>query len=303
MEVIKTKDVRNIPYHLVGKILIMINFIRYSLLGYRTPRTFSLDQINRSIHYDLKVVENWIKHLADYSKTDTLLKDKVILELGVGPDLGIGAILVTLGVKKYVAFDVHALAKSTPYEFYGRLFDTVKEKYPECDVDYLKDQFMKCQKGEDAKIQYIVDKNFEISRIKDKFDIVFSQAAFEHFTHMEKTVEELSSVVKSGGVLVTEIDLKTHTGWIRDRDPLNVYRHSDSFWNLFKFQGSVNRVRTFTYKELLEKNGWFDIEIKPLTILEDGYIEKVMPSLNKKFRNLDSSEMKLLSVMVMARKK
>ena len=170
-------------------------------------------------------------------------------------------------------------------------------------MDLLKEHLDKCYKGKNDRISYIVDNNFEISKIKDKFDIVFCQASFQQFTNVEKSFIELSSVVKNGGVLVTEIDLKTHTRWIRDRDPLNIYRYNDFFWNLFSFKGSPNRIRAFEYKELLEKNGWSNIEIEPLTVLDDEYMDKVKPYLNKKFKKMNSSEMKMLNIMLMATKK
>lgn len=303
MRIVKPKYVENIQYYFIGAVLIILNYVRHSLFGYKTPRTFLINEIDRSINYDFKVVDEWNEYLCSYSREISPLKNKVILELGPGPDLGIGLILLALGVKKYIALDVNELAKSVPFEFYGKLFERLKDRYPDCDIEYLKEQLGKCYKREDAAISYIVDKNFEVSKITDKVDIIFSQAAFEHFTNGKKTFWEISSVVNQGGYLITVIDLKTHTGWIRDRDPLNIYRYSDFFWNLFKFKGSPNRIRAFEYKNMLEKNEWLDIKIEPLTILEEGYLKKVKLSLNTKFRNMDSSEMKMLTIMLMARKR
>lgn len=59
----------------------------------------------------------------------------------------------------------------------------------------------------------------------------------------------------------------------------------------------------FGYKDMLEKKGWVDVIIEPVAVVEEEYLKKVKPMLNKKFRNMDSSEMKILGVMLMARKK
>lgn len=303
MEIIRPKDIKNRNYYFIGGICVILNYIRHKLFGYRTPRTFSIDQIDRAIDYDFKVVENWGSFLNDYAKETGLLKGKKVLELGVGPDLGTGFILLAKGVKKYTALDVHELAKTAPINFYKKLFNRLKEMHPDCDVEYLKEQLNKCYKKEDCSVRYIVDRNFEISKIKDKFDIVFSQAAFEHFINVERIISELSSVVNDGGILITEIDLKTHTRWLRNKDPLNIYRYNTFFWDIFSFKGSLNRIRALEYKDILKKNGWFGIKIEPLTVLADEYLEKVKPSLNEKFRQLDSSEMKMLSIMLMAKKK
>jgi len=302
MKIIRPRDSNNKNYYLIGGLIIILNYIRHKLFGYKTPRPFSIDQIDRAVDYDFNVIENWVSFLNKYSNKSVSLRGKTVLELGVGPDLGTGPILLAKGVEKYTAVDVFDLANTTPVKFYKKLFDRLEIIYPDCDIENIKEQLNKCYKREDSNLKYIVDKNFEISKIRDKFDIVFSQAAFEHFTDAERVIAELSSIVKDGGVLITEIDLQTHTRWIHDRDPLNVYRYNNLFWNLFRFKGSLNRTRAFEYKGLLEKNNWVDIKIEPLTILDDKYLEKVRPTLNKKFRQMDFSEIKMLSIMLMATK-
>ena len=301
-KIVYPKSIKNTPYHFTGLLFIMLNYIRHKLTGYNTPRTFSIEQIDQAINYDFKVAETWLQYLDHYTDQQDFFKDKVILELGPGADLGISLILLAMGVKKYIEFDVNQLDRSTPAEFYEKLLNILKNKYPNIDIPYLKEQLDGCRSGPGDRIKYIVDKNFTMSQVEDKVDIVFSQAAFEHFTDVEKTFRELSNLVKEGGTLVAEIDLKTHTRWIKDRDPLNIYRYNEFFWELFNFKGSPNRVRTFKYKELLEKNGWVDIEIAPLTILEEKYLEKIMPSLSKNFKEMPSSEMKMLSIILMAKK-
>lgn len=302
MKITKPKQIKNWQYYFIGVGMLLLNYFRHKFLGYTTPRTFSIKQISRAVEYDFKVSEEWIKYLSEYLKQTNFLREKVILELGPGPDLGIGLVLLAAGVKKYIALDVHKLSTSTPLAFYNKLLIQIKNKYPNCNIDYLKEQLDKCHKNENAALSYVVDENFEISKIREKFDIIFSQAAFEHFTNVKKTFKELNSVVSEGSILVTVIDLKTHTRWIRDEDPLNIYRYSDFFWNLFKFKGSPNRIRVFEYKELLERNGWYDIQIIPTNVLEDEYMSKVMPTLHKRFRDMEPSEMKILSIMLMAKK-
>ena len=103
-------------------------------------------------------------------------------------------------------------------------------------------------------------------------------------------------------MLYSHVDMNTHTRWIKDIDPLNIYRYSDLFWNMFKFKGSPNRVRISEYKEQLEKNKWLDITIEARTILDDDYVAKVIQTLDKRFRGLGLDEMKILSFVVMSSK-
>jgi len=109
-------------------------------------------------------------------------------------------------------------------------------------------------------------------------------------------------ILNSGGYLIAVIDLKTHTGWIRDKDPLNIYRYSGWYYNTFKFTGSPNRLRSFEYVELIRKNSWFDVIIEPLQTLDLGYVEKVKPYLNSEFRNFQVGELSILSIMLFAKR-
>ena len=95
-------------------------------------------------------------------------------------------------------------------------------------------------------------------------DMVFSQAAFEHFDDIESTILQLNKVCKSGATFVAEINLKTHSRWIRDKDPNNIYRYPEWLYNMFRFRGIPNRVRPFQYREVLESYGWTDITITQL---------------------------------------
>ncbi|MFH1563365.1 MAG: hypothetical protein ABIF11_08130 [Nitrospirota bacterium] len=260
-----------------------------------------MTEVKKAIEYDFNIVNHWIKVLDEYSGSKSSLKGKTILELGPGADLGIGIIILMKEAKKYNALDINNLVEAVPEQFYEELFryiKTIKDK--KIDIDYLRSQLKLTQVRENDKLNYWVSKDFDISIFAEEdIDLVFSQAAFEHFDNIEKTISQLK-FLKSGTILIAEVDLKTHTMWIRDLDPLNIYRYSDFIYNLFKFSGSPNRVRPFEYKEIFEKCGWTNIKIMPLTKLEEGYLQ-VNKSLNKRFQD-KINQMDFLSIMICATK-
>lgn len=303
MKILQPQDIRNKLYHVVGDICIVLNYIRHNLSGYKTPRPFDVSEIEKAIDYDFRIVERWNNYLNGYLNDNEPFKDKIVLELGPGPDLGAGLILLAKGAKKYIALDVHNLATSTPVKLYVKLFEKFKRAFNDVIINEIKGELEKFQKGENSKIEYIVDKDFKISRIKEKVDLVISQVAFEHFDNIDKTISELDSIIKEGGTLYAHVDMNTHTRWIKDRDPLNIYRFSDVVWELFKFKGSPNRLRVPQYQSALERNDWENIVIEPRTVLEEQYVEKVRYTLSKRFRKYDISEMKVLSFILMATKK
>jgi hypothetical protein len=134
-----------------------------------------------------------------------------------------------------------------------------------------------------------------------KVDFIFSQAAFEHFEDVSKTVKDISLISKSGTILISVVDLKTHSRWIRDKDPNNIYRYSKWVYNLFTTSGSPNRVRPYQYKEMLEENGWKNVVIKPRKTLDDKKYNLVKNHFNKKF--LDAkNQMSYLGIWLCATK-
>jgi len=300
----KTSHIRrfysNNFYYITGLSFLFLNKIRHSLQGYKTPRTFSVSDYNRAIEYDFDVIDNWRKFLKIYSPDNSTFKNKTLLELCPGEDLGIGVVSLAYGAKKYNAIDINPLAKITPKEFYKKLFNHIERKYKK-NVSSIEKDIDKIHENE--RINYVHCKKFDLSVFnKENIDLVFSQAAFEHFESAEKTLISLSKIAKSGTILITEIDLKTHTRWLRDFDPLNIYRYSDSIYNFFKFSGSPNRMRPNEYEEILEKNDWENIKMIPLNILDSENLSKVQKKININFRD-KKNQMDYLSIMLCATKK
>jgi len=57
--------------------------MRFALLGYRVPRGFPFNHINRAIINDFNVVQR-LKYLSDYAGETNPLRDKTVLNSGVG---------------------------------------------------------------------------------------------------------------------------------------------------------------------------------------------------------------------------
>ncbi len=235
------------------------------LRGYSSPRPFQIADIERCISYDIKVVEEWLTQLASY-RAGTSLNGKSILELGPGEDMGVGVYLLAKGAAMYNACDVHNLTGRAPPNFYTALLDRIEAVHPAVERRVLQSQVDDARQGKPSKLRVVVRSDFNLvsSFAAGSIDLVFSQAAFEHFEDMDRTARELAVVCKPGAVMVAEIDLKTHSRWIRDQDPNNIYRYSDSLYRAFGFRGMPNRVRPYQYRQIFERNGWGDVSITPI---------------------------------------
>lgn len=302
--VIKPSRVHNTFYYLVGGFLLCVNKVRHAVQGYTRPRPFSIHDFQRAIRYDRMVVDLWTRHLNDYLGAEVDLNGKTVLELGPGADLGVGILLLQKGIKKYNAIDVNNLVQSVPDQFYEELFSHIEHALPNraVNVDFLRLQLRQALSGKGDRINYVHRRDFDTAIFNNEgIDLIFSQAAFEHFDDVRATVTQLSRVVKSGAVLIAFVDLQTHTRWIREADPLNIYRFSDWAYNTLKFLGSPNRLRPYQYKKILTENGWINIQIQPTAILDKEYFARVSPTLYKRFRNSEQ-QMDCLGVMIKATK-
>ena len=295
---------RNFFYFIFGLAILILNKIRYFIKGYTSPRPFDISQTKQAIDYDTGVVKHWLTFLASYTDGTVAIKDKTVLELGPGADLGIGLILIYMGAKKYNSLDVNNLVGTVPQSFYDELFNEIPVKIGDGfeTIDNLKQQLALTNAGNNEKLNYVCRDDFDIRTFgKNNIDIVFSQAAIEHFDDIERTFQQLSEVVKAGGILIAEIDLNTHTRWLRDVDPLNIYRYPDWLYEALKFRGAPNRVRPSKYIKALEENGWEKIYMQPLTVISKPYHLKSRPHLARQFRS-DNAQMEYLTIIVCATK-
>jgi SAM-dependent methyltransferase len=294
-------------YYLAGLALMLLNKIRHAIRGYKTPRPFSSKHADLTANYSHEIVRHWLSFLLAYTnRTEAdILRGKNVVELGPGGDLGAGLSLLARGAGSYKALDANPLAFSAPDEAYHKLFELLRKEGLSFDTeDLIKELRGALFSGGSERMKYICRKDFDLLAAlgRDSADLVFSQAAFEHFDEPEKVISQLSETAKSGAVLVTEIDLKTHTRWIRDADPQNIYRYGESLYRGLSFMGSPNRLRPRDYRVMLEKHGWYNVEILPLSKLDASYVQDLRGSLNQRFRD-PVNDMEYLSIMLCATKK
>jgi len=292
--------VRDVSLYIAGVIFLALAKAKNLLRGYSSPRTFRLEDTDRSIAYDLKVVDEWLMHLGEYTGGNHSARGKAILELGPGADLGVGLYLLAKGAAIYSACDVNDLAQYAPASFYAALLDRIAALQPGADRRFLESQLDHARQRKPSTLRVVVRSDFDLeaSFPAASMDMVFSQAAFEHFEDIDRTVRQLAAVCKSGATLVAEIDLKTHSRWIRDKDPNNIYRYPNALYRVFGFRGMPNRMRPYQYRQIFERHGWGDVSIKPIEHAKTPHNAAAMDAQFQDPRN----QLEYLSIVLCATK-
>ena len=152
-------------------------------------------------------------------------------------------------------------------------------------IDRLR-QIIANQFGEsDGPLAYRCLPSFDLSILPEKsIDLLFSHSTLEHLDCVRQSLEQLTRVAAPGCILVAQIDLQTHTRWIRDVDPLNIYRYQPGLYKALSFSGSPNRLRPPDYAVILESTGWTNPHLYPRRVLDTEYVRQVEDSLAPGFR-------------------
>jgi SAM-dependent methyltransferase len=245
-------------YFSAGVLFLALAKIKNRLLGYTTPKPFSFAEADRCIDYDIAVADEFLGHLKSVGGS---IDGKRLLELGPGSDLGVGLYLVARGATDYTAFDRFPYAGFAPAEFYDSFSQRLRSRGLSASME---------------NVRFVADNEFRLRSVvaPGSIDIAFSNAAFEHFDDVDNTIAELTDVVKPKGLLVATIDLQTHSRWIRDTDPNNIYRYPQWLYRWFYFPGQPNRMRPDQYITLLQKRGWTDISIVSAVRMDERYCSR-----------------------------
>lgn len=294
----------NAKCYACGFWILYLNKIRYAVKGYGTPRTFSESDINRSVDYGIKVFNSYYSAIEKYTKERSYINGRKILELGPGSDLSVGLLFLASGATRYCAFDANNLLPNTPPSFYKYFFDRLTSEFlindrRLADLQQSLDNF---NDNRPTDLDYVCNTAFDITSLKpNKFDLVVSNAAFEHFEDINKTIRQLSELTGPGAVFIATIDFKTHSRWIRDIDPLNIYRYNDRLYSMVKYRGIPNRVRPHEYISTLKEHGWIDIQFEKANVASAEYLNRVSGNLAIRFKD-QAAEMETLSGLLMARR-
>ncbi|GAA1012025.1 hypothetical protein Aple_014180 [Acrocarpospora pleiomorpha] len=238
----------------------LANAVRHRGKAYRRPRPYTTEEVGRSVDYVVAVVDRWEE---DGVRSWEGLR---VLELGPGPDLGTGAVILSRGAASYTAADLFPLAEDAGSRYYDALGERLGVPV---DLD---------------RIGYHVTAFPGLPGLDGPYDVVVSSAALEHFEDVPATFARLAELAAPNATMTHHVDGMVHMRGIRPRDPLNLLRYSDWTYRRMSFPGVPNRLRASDYLAAAEATGW-RARIVPGRVATDAYVERVRPGLARPFRD------------------
>lgn len=296
--------IKNIFYYWFGIVIMTLVKIKTKIFGYIRPRPISKRKTYKNLAYDNKVINDLKKRLTEILGLEYDFNGKNILEIGPGPDLGTGLLFKTFGAAHYTGVDRFELVNDNDV-FYDSLLaslgDNQKAKISGT-VGLIKEALKKNRKEISLPgFEYLNVPVEEISeKLNLKYDFIFSNAVLEHVENPTQAFKAMFEALRAGGLIYHEIDFQTHTGCLRDRDPLNILRYEKKIYDIFKCAGSPNRLRLDDYIEIAEEQGFKDIKHTITNKIRESEAMKAKDSLAAEFMGYPLPTLGVLSAALVA---
>jgi hypothetical protein len=293
-----TARLKNSAWFAGGLAALALVAAKHRLWGYATPTDFPATDWRRSARNVASIVENY-RRSAEIDGRKFRFEGARVLELGPGQTLGAGVLMAGLGVMSYRAVDAFPLAQSTAPGFYAALAEG-----PLADgLDRAKvaAAARAVAAGEPSLISFSHDARFDIGKLAGdrRFDLIVSNAAFEHFDDVDRTIGELSQCAAGGALFMAMIDFQTHTRFVREKDPNNIYRFPQPIYRALRFPGQPNRRRPRDYVRSLTQKGWINVSVRSVDTASSDYTAWTRDGLAAEFRE-PGCDMHILTGVVVA---
>jgi hypothetical protein len=280
-----TPFLRSLEMMILGLGFLGLAWSKDRLRGYATPNTVAKSDVEGQIAYVLDIFAS----LRGFMPPEFDLRGRDVLELSPGASRGNGVLFLAMGARSYHAIDVFDLAANEDPAIHELLLDRFAEGI---EADRERARAVMRNPG-DRRFGYAVGRDFDIPRLAEgrTFDLIVSCAAFEHYDSVPDAVAGLTQVAKPGCETVHIIDLQTHSRWIRDHDPNNIYRYSELIYRFFRFPGQPNRQRPADYARAFKTQGWSDIRFVPSRTIGPDLREVSLRGLAARFAGQDDMTM------------
>jgi SAM-dependent methyltransferase len=246
--------------------------VNYGLLE-ATPQ-----QAREAAEYAVRIAKSYVDALPGGLKG---LHGKSALELGPGTSFATALILRCWGARKVAVSDrfLSPFRSSYHVPIYRNVVELLRNQHPACNVA----AFEACIAAEAHVSSAITALHASLEMFErdatQKFDIVLSNAVFEHLFSPLRAFRGLWNITADGGVGLHQVDFRDHRNFDR---PLE-YLLLDEFTFVEMLQevhGECgNRLRPHQMEAMFKKVGFSTVRFRPNLWATEDYLADLMPRL------------------------
>jgi hypothetical protein len=220
------------------------------------------------------------------AEASSILEGKRILEYGPGDALGVALLLYAHGADSVECVD--RFPRHTHSEkavgIYQAILDGLDPVRRARAARAFKQGGNPASGFREEAIEYRVTPD-GLSGRRSIYDLIVSRAVLALVNRLDRTIEDIATGLRPGGLSVHKVDLSSH-GLDRYR-PLDFLSWPESLYRLmYSRKGRPNRWRVDKYRELVERAGLTCKKLEPTGQVGAGEVEGLLPSLPSPFRSV-----------------
>ena len=261
----------------------------------------SAEAIARDVGYALQVADFYLGALPAGALS---LRGARVLELGPGASLGSALVLACHGAAVTVA-DRFLSPWDPDYHgpFFRALLARLAVERPELDTGPVR-ALLEAGDWVERGVTGLPHGSEDLHAVPAaSFDLVLSNAVFEHVEDVPAALANLARVTRPGGFGVHQVDFRDHRDFARPLEFLTL--DAGAFRDVFvERKGECgNRWRFGALAEAFVDAGFALVEARPNMHADADYLEDLAPRLHGDFRALPASELGVLSGCLLVRRR
>ncbi|MEP6607081.1 MAG: methyltransferase domain-containing protein [Burkholderiaceae bacterium] len=209
------------------------------------------------------------------------LRNRAVLELGPGPNLGAALVLLCWGAEHVAVADRFLVPFTLSYHvlLYQKLIDLLSERFPGVPLDPVLEVIKRKKHAAKGLTTYSSSLEALADAGDRSFDVTASNAVFEHLFDPRAAIGALYQLTACGGIGLHQVDFRDHRDFSR---PLEFLLDDErSFALRFEQQHGEtgSRIRPVQMQAMFKEAGFNEINFQPNLFVEEEYLSSFVPRL------------------------
>jgi len=256
-------------------------------IEFTSGSTHSRKTTQESLSYIDQVFDDYLQYA---NISIEMLRDKSILEIGPGDNVGVALKFLAAGAKQVICLDKFF----SKYDWMQQreIYRLMREQMNEQER-HIFDEVIDLETGlksDSQKLIYIYGTGIEEAEKvwePESFDFIISRAVFEHLYDLDAAFSVMNTVIKPGGSMLHKIDFRDH-GIFSGHHPLTFLTIPASVYRLMAYDsGKPNRKLINYYRSKAEE---FKYETKILVTYIVDQEDEIIPHKETVTPGIDYTE-------------